>query len=379
VLYNGVTYTPLPITAPHQKVVERDGRPYLNIFPGWPLKPKPGAWPLLEWHLRHTVCGSSETEYGYLLDWFSHLVQEPAEKAGVALVLKGGKGWGKSTPFAKLLRKILGSGMMVLGNNNQLTGKFNEHLRDKLLVIVEESFWAGNRSDEGVLKHLISDSETAYEPKGYSVMAGASYIRVVMITNNEWAAPASADERRFFLPTMAPASVTIDQAGGKKGAFFPKLYAEIEAGGAAAFLHHVANRRISSGVVNVPDTPGLIEQKARSLHGVRAWLYEAMHEGAFRSDRAGEARLGAVPTVINFSAVFDSALRYASRGSADRGVKVQAQLALVEAFGELPQTADGLTFPPLDSCRSMLDKYLGFKVRWPGQDRPPAENARADQ
>jgi hypothetical protein len=103
------------------------------------------------------------------------------------------------------LCKALGPLAVVIANSRQLTGDFNSHMRNKLLALVEESFWAGNHSDEGPLKHLITDELTTFERKGVDAEAGRSFIRLVLVTNQVWAAPASSDERRFAFLSVSDA------------------------------------------------------------------------------------------------------------------------------------------------------------------------------
>ena len=203
--YNGIRYHPVPLGKEVPREIEQKDRTYFNLFHGWGLKPAKGSWTALEWHLRNAICGGKEYEYEYLLDWFAHLVQEPLKKPGVALVIQGKKGWGKSNVFSRLIR-CFGSNTMVLTTPKQLTGDFNGHLQNKLAVLVEESFWSGAPRAEGPLKTLITDEEATFEAKRENAVAGRSYVRVVLITNNSWAVPVTQDERRYFIPTITDAS-----------------------------------------------------------------------------------------------------------------------------------------------------------------------------
>lgn len=282
--YRALVYEPCPILSAVAQPVWRHERgcvpePYFNTFVGWGIEPRQGAWDLLAWHLRETICGGIQDEYEYLLDWFAHLVQFPDNKPGVALVLRGGKGWGKSIVFQQLVSRM-GSNAIVLGNNKQLTGQFNAHLRNRMLVVVEESFFAAHHQQEGVLKHLITDEATTFEAKGVDPVQGRSVLRAVLITNSALAAPASRDERRYFIPSVCDASLRRDIIGGRKGHFFPPLLEEMEQGGIEAFLWDVAHRPVStSSVRNVPETPGLSQQRALMLEGIESWFYEALAAG----------------------------------------------------------------------------------------------------
>ncbi|MEN6304898.1 MAG: primase-helicase family protein, partial [Armatimonadia bacterium] len=221
--YDGVVFEPTRLGDSYSRVIQKGETKFFNLFNGWNFKPEAGECDLLEWHLREALCSGIDQEYEYLLDWLAHLFQFPAEKPNVALVLRGGKGIGKSLVMAKLCAS-LGSLGLVIANTRQLTGDFNAHMRNKLLAVVEESFWAGSHTDEGPLKHLISDETTTFERKGVDAEPGRSFIRLVLITNNTWAVPASEDERRYFIPTVSNAAKDRQRL---EGDYFSRLAREL--------------------------------------------------------------------------------------------------------------------------------------------------------
>ena len=281
--YNGLVYVPTPLMGGTSKNVTRRNGHYKNIFSGWPIEPKKGSWSYLDWHLRYTLCSGVEAHYEYLLDWFAHLFQKPAEKPGVALVFKGDKGLGKSAIIERLVA-ALGSNGIVIDKTDHLTGNFNMHLMNKLLVVLEESYWSGNPASEGPLKHIITDKKMTFEPKGINSFQAESFCRVVLITNNDWAVPASEDERRYFIPTISRASLEANKTTKyhPRGDFFPFLFQEMDHGGLAAFLWDMAHRDISSSnVMRAPRTAELTDQFIRSLKGLDAWLFDVLSAGGF--------------------------------------------------------------------------------------------------
>ena len=80
------------------------------------------------------------------------LVQRPGERPGTAVVLRGGQGVGK-TIVGQIVGHLLDPAHYVLVTQQRhLTGTFNKHLMSRLLVQVEEAFWAGDRQTRGTLK-----------------------------------------------------------------------------------------------------------------------------------------------------------------------------------------------------------------------------------
>lgn len=364
-LFNGLIYKPNSILEPvEHPILPTNGEkyPYFNTFKGWQITPYKGAWPLLEWHLRYAICGGVDREYEYLLDWFAHMVQHPDKKPGVALVLRGKKGWGKSVLFQRIAQK-LGVNAITIGNNTQLTGRFNSHLRRKLLVVVEESFYSAHHREEGVLKHLISDESTTYEAKGLEPVSGKSYVRVVMITNESWAAPASSDERRYFLPSLTDASFKQDRgATGQKGQFFPQLVSEINNGGLEAFFWDVAHRKVEpSAVVNVPETAGLAEQRALTMEGIEAWLFACLSSAEIRVNSDEYTPWAANGCYVQEAKMRESLLSHVSRYDRERNLEYRLNALLFDIFGPLAQREGTYRrFAPLLDCRTAFIAYTNL-------------------
>ena len=352
IVHSEQVFNPCPITEEYEVSYLDNGTRKLNLFLGWAIKPYPGKWPLLAEHLKYAICGGNDHEYEYLLNWFSHLVMHPNEKAGVALALRGGKGYGKSR-WMHLLAGMAGRGTMVLGNNKLLTGQFNSHLETCLIAIVEESFWAGHHREEGVLKTLITDTKATFEGKGRDAQSGVSYTRVVLITNEDWVAPSSSDERRYFIPTITSYSKDKDIRNGEKGYFFPQLYNEMQNGGIEAFLHDMVERNASAkSVINVPDTEGLSEQRAYSLNGVQSWLYGVLRDAQVRVGDTTYSWTTSGMTVPEY-VMLESVSKAVSSYERERNFAFSVQRQLARALGQGIQSVNGQAqFGPLAMCRA---------------------------
>jgi hypothetical protein len=374
--YNGLCYLPCPITEAPELTVMKQGKPYFNMFRSWQITPRPGRWELLEWHLRHAICGSIEEEYEYLLDWLTHLFQFPYEKPGVALVLQGGRGWGKSI-FLQELCQRLGPHAFIAGNNRLLTGNFNHHMRNKLLLVIEESFWSGNHRDRGILQHIVTDPVTGYEQKGVDPEAGLSFLRVVLITNEDWAVPAATDERRYFPPTLsdvAKQQKLLDlQSGNTTNHYFIRLQTELKNGGLEAFIDYLSHRKMDRDVVRaVPTTTKLREQKAMSLDWVDKWLHIALTDGVIRSKAYGVSLLTDSGGYVNSLILFDSLREFAPAQvlNSDRGVQTAFGMRIKKIFkaGAIvkKRAADGVyyQFAALPEIRTQFETYSGIDVDW---------------
>ena len=130
------------------------------------------------------------------------LVQKPGVKPEVALVLRSREGTGK-TIIVKVLLDILGIHGFTTAQKDQVAGRFNGHLFDKVLVVLEEAFFAGDPEAVAAAKALITNAEIGYEAKGKDAFSAPNYAHVIVLTNNEWAVPAKA--RRWMVLEVSEA------------------------------------------------------------------------------------------------------------------------------------------------------------------------------
>jgi hypothetical protein len=206
---------------------------WLNLWRGFAFEPAAGDWSLMRDHLMQVVCCNDSVHYEYLLNWAAFAVQYPDRPAEVAIVLRGGKGCGKGM-FGRWLRRIFGQHGMQVTNSAHLVGKFNQHLRDCILLFADEAFWAGDKQHESVLKGLITEDTIAIEGKGRDIVFVLNMLHILMASNADWVVPASSDERRYFV-----LDVTASKTGDR--AYFTAIEEQMRSGGAAAMLHDCWN------------------------------------------------------------------------------------------------------------------------------------------
>jgi len=246
--YEGVDFAPAGQAEPG----------HYNLWTGWGVEPKDGCCEKFLAHIFNNVCGGNEDYYRYVLAWFADIIQNPAKLKGVALVLRGHKGTGKSK-VAEVMRKIIGRHSITVSHGEQLIGKFNAHLVSKMLIVAEESFWSGDKRAEGPLKHMITAGTATVEMKGKDSFEVPSFSRVMLITNSEWAVPATSDERRYAV---------FDVGDTNRGdhAYFAAIDAEMAKGGYEALFTLLQKFDLSTvDLRKVPETAGLRAQRERSL------------------------------------------------------------------------------------------------------------------
>jgi len=259
-----------------------------NLFRGFEVTPKHGDWSLLHRHVKEGLCDGNEQHYRYLMTWLARIIQDPGGKRpGVAVVLRGGKGVGKGT-LANCFGKLFGESYVPVSSSKGLTGDFNMHLAKALLVFADEAVWGGDKQAEGRLKALITEPALDFEPKGIDKMTMKSHINLIMASNEDWAVPASEDERRFFV-------LDIEKKPYMTHDFFAKLYAQMENGGYEAMMHDLLQWDCSAvNLRDVPQTEGLIRQKLETIGPVMEFWFNMLDRGYLLSNPdTGGPRLSA--------------------------------------------------------------------------------------
>ena len=251
-----------------------------NLWQSWGIEPKQGDWSVIDDHILNVIANGDRGKANYILDWIAHMVQRPWEKPGVALVLTGAKGTGKSLLTAILSRVIGSQNTLITSSGKELFGRFNWHLTDKLLIGAEEAFFAGNPETNDQLKHLITGEVIEAEQKyGQRVNIKSSH-RIIMTSNHAQVIAASEDERRFFVCNVS------DKRRRDDSYFAPlvRLIKGQDDATLAAFACELQKRDIRSwkpeqAARNV-GRKDLARQKLFSLDPPLQWLLESAREAA---------------------------------------------------------------------------------------------------
>ena len=248
-----------------------------NTWRGLAVEPKPGQCAKIFAHIREIWCGGDAAQFEYVLNWLALLVQKPWIKPEVALVLRSRQGAGK-TIIIEMLLTIFGPHGFTTAQKEQVAGRFSGHLFDKVLVVLEEAFFAGDPAAVAAAKALITNPTFGYEAKGKDAFSAPNYAHVITLTNNEWAVHAGADARRWMV-------LDVSEARLRDHTYFTALADEIEAGGREAFLDYLMSINLDRWNPRaVPRSDALHTQQVETLKRsdpVAAWWLEALSEGEF--------------------------------------------------------------------------------------------------
>src|SRR5262249_50857875 len=128
---------------------------FYNLWKGFAVEPDPHAscQRFLD-HIADNVCDGSEALFAWVMGFFAQMLQQPTVKLGTALTLIGAQGVGKSI-VGETIGSLLGPHYQSVADDRFVTGRFNSHLANCLLLQLEEVTWGGDHRAAGKLKDLI--------------------------------------------------------------------------------------------------------------------------------------------------------------------------------------------------------------------------------
>ncbi|MBI1360554.1 MAG: hypothetical protein GC155_09785 [Alphaproteobacteria bacterium] len=253
---------------------EKTPRDVLNLWRGWGVETKAGDCSLILDHMLDVICSDNRTYFDYLIKWCGHMVQNPLDKPGVAVVLQGDEGVGKDI-FGYYLGRIVGKSYVNITKGESALSKFNAQMETCHLMHVEEGFFAGDRKAVNELKGMVTVEHVRIERKGLDAYLVDNYARFLITSNEERVVDASQGARRWF-------ALKVPNTKKDDTAYFKALRAEMNGEGPGALLHYLLNLDLTGfNVRDVPQTEALAALKVASFKPEMQWLRDALDSGDF--------------------------------------------------------------------------------------------------
>ena len=260
--YKGVTFSPGK---------ERAG--FYNMFSGFPIDPIEGDCSLYWEHIRVNICNEDEEHYRFLRKWMAHCIQFPGELPGTGVVMRGLQGTGKGI-FVEHFGKLFGHHYITVYRLDQITGRFNGHLKNVLLIHANEAIWGGDKVGEGVLKGIITDPVTPIEYKGKEIINVPNFKRLIVATNETWAVPMGMDDRRFLV-------LEVGARRKEDKAYFGAIVRQMEEGGLEALMYDLVHEDLTDfDSRTAPFSRYNFDVKLRGAKPHQQWWYERLCEDA---------------------------------------------------------------------------------------------------
>jgi hypothetical protein len=348
---------------------QREVPGHFNLWRGWGVDPKAGDCSLWLVMVHEVICSGNEDHYKYVLEWCADAIQNPTERPGVVLVLRGLQGTGKGT-FARVLGKLFGDHFLHIRYAKHLTGNFNAHLSNVLLLFADEAYFPGDRSGEGALKALITEPTIPLEYKGKDVISVNNYIRVVMASNNDWVVPAAMDDRRF-------AVLDISREHAQDTDYFGAIFRQLDTGGYEALLQFLLEYPMGDvDLRKIPDTEARREQQAMSLDPFLAfwlqWLQEPVRDDDSNFHMTAELYDGYRKSTSHAMSAVGFAMRLCKLFPAARRERQQTKEKSYAG------RAWGYAMPPLAEMRKNFDDAVGRPTVWQDETAPVSQLSQLD-
>lgn len=356
-----------------------------NLWRGFAVDPVPNEEKCRRYleHLRYVICRGNETNYRYLISYIARMVQRPDEPGYAAIVMRGREGAGKGV-FATNIGKLFGRHFLHVSNPRHVTGNFNFHLWDCVVLFADEAFSTRDKQADSALKTLITENTLTIEKKGKDTIIAPSFLHVFMASNEDWVVPAGPDARRFFV-------LDVGDDHREDFAYFRAINEDLASGGHEGLLYYLLHFDVTGfDARQVPTTSELKRQKEWSRTSYEAWWHAKLADGRLR-DEDEDGRWA--PTAPAQDLLYDLAIY--TRFSGERG-KINATLlgqflakACPPGFprktrGPEPietHRLDGSSvivsrpvlyqFPPLEDCRRHWDETHGGPYEWPAVEEAP--------
>jgi hypothetical protein len=349
-----------------------------NLWKGYKIIPRKGDCSIFYDYMKEVMCRNNENDFIFLLNLIYQMFQQPYAKPGIAVVIRGDEGVGKSF-FIEKLGALMGEYYFKTSNPAYIFGDHNGQLKNKLLLHLEEAVWAGSKKDESLLKDLITGRTIEINDKFVPVYSVPNHLHLFISGNPDWLVSAGFKARRLFALHASTTHIRDTE-------FFKKLDDWFwSGGGAGTLLYDFMNNKVDVNLRLVPVTDELIEQKKQSLSGVAEWAmsiaetgnmpFGEMIDGELRviknllymdfckspigkNFRLSERQFG-IQFVKLLPEVIDGVAQMNSNGTVKTIIKVNHKCR-----GARGIRYDAYGIPSLSVYRSLMDFNLSGKTEW---------------
>ncbi|MCC2962195.1 DUF5906 domain-containing protein, partial [Massilia sp. IC2-278] len=225
VLKKNIVFDPTETPSP----MESGPTATVNLFNGWPMRPKKGKCIQILTLLAH-LCDGNEEMQTWIERWLAYPLRNPGAKMETSIIMHGDEGSGKNFFFERVVKPIYGQYGYVIGND-QLESKFNDWASMKLFMVADEVVTRAElKQMKGKLKGLIAGDTVIVNPKGLPEHVEKNQMNFVFLSNELQPLALDKTDRRYLVVWTPPAL---------SREFYQSVGEEIRQGGIEAFYHYL--------------------------------------------------------------------------------------------------------------------------------------------
>jgi hypothetical protein len=155
--------------------------PILKLFQAY--KKHFSDFKFLQTMLFRTLCAKSKKKLAYFNTFICEIFRNPTDKPAHCPLFFGPQGSGKSWFFEHFLKDIIGLDLFTIGSNlEHFFGNFNSLIKDKLLILIEESTF--NSDYQSHIKHAITSNTMIIRKMRTDAKIEQNFTRYVFCTQN---------------------------------------------------------------------------------------------------------------------------------------------------------------------------------------------------
>lgn len=297
----------------------------------------------------------------------------------MSVVKKGIRGIGKGL-WVNYFGGIFGRHFTRISKRDQILGKFNAAIADKVVVFADECFYAGDKASLGALKTLITEPTLQIERKGIDPIEVPNFCHLFEATNEDWHTPAGFEERRFLALECS------DVWKRRHPEKFDALVEEQHSGGREALLAYLLTRELTEERLRAlrqpPRTAELDKQVGLTMSPEERWWFGRLQEGRVTSlaDDAWPARVTTEDLHQDYLNYCNDLRLHTRRIDRDHFKK----LVLDDVLTKRDRGTKGLRrwtwkLAPLADARRFFDQKKGIETAWDEVPEEPIISNRRDQ
>ena len=299
-------------------------------------------------HICKAWCSNDKELEGYVMKWFAHTIQKPGQPVGVALILRGAEGSGKSI-ILTTLGSLHGRHFVHLTNQNELTADFNGWVEQAILAFADDGTWGSDRKAAGHLKTIITEPTLRSRRLFQEAESVPNHVHLVFGSNNIDVVPVGPTARRF-------AAIDVDPCFVGNAPYFAALAAVFKTEDFRIALITYLAKHVDISEFVPQHFPRaclgpLLEMKIESSPPILHWILDALESNGF-------------PATSIKRDVYEDFLKH-SRTHISVHVFFKSLKAIIPGITETrgPQDNTGkrirfLQFPSLETCRTQFADYL---------------------
>ena len=249
-----------------------------NLFSGFGVHPASGNCELILNHIKEVICAGCEISYKAFVKLLAWQIQNIGKPSRVITILKSTvQQVGKGCLASDILLKIYGNAGFSTSDLGQITARFNDTIRGKACIFLDEALFSGNRKSADAIKSIATSTQLGIETKGLPTVQVPIGVNFFLATNHEDAAYIEEADARYWIFEVSP-----HRAGDVD--YFTSLYKEIENGGREAFMHYLQSLDVS-GFIPSRDVPKNNAAKDAMINNsinpydARKWLEQCCEAG----------------------------------------------------------------------------------------------------